>query len=221
MLCMKCSADVPQDALFCMRCGAKVEIGCTACGTIHPADANFCRKCGASLREAAPIRTATDAHNGPTGERRHLTVLFCDLVGSTEIASHLDPEEWRAVVRGYHRAAAEAIGRFGGSVAQYLGDGVLAAAQTAQARNAFSEAHESYRQSLRLINLLPESLERDRRELELSQALILVLSVTRGDAAPERIEATERATALAEKSNSLKQLANFRCKSSAYFFAVS
>jgi class 3 adenylate cyclase/predicted ATPase len=61
-----------------------------------------------------------------TGERRHLTVLFCDLVGSTEIASHLDPEEWREIVGQYHHAAAQAIERFGGRVAQYLGDGVMA-----------------------------------------------------------------------------------------------
>jgi class 3 adenylate cyclase len=52
--------------------------------------------------------------------------LFCDLVGSTEIASHLDPEEWREIVGAYHRAAAQAIERFGGHVAQYLGDGVMA-----------------------------------------------------------------------------------------------
>jgi class 3 adenylate cyclase/tetratricopeptide (TPR) repeat protein len=63
---------------------------------------------------------------GLAGERRHLTVLFCDLVGSTEIAAQLDPEEWREVVASYHRAAAEAITRFGGYVAQYLGDGVMA-----------------------------------------------------------------------------------------------
>jgi class 3 adenylate cyclase/tetratricopeptide (TPR) repeat protein len=61
-----------------------------------------------------------------SGERRHLTVLFCDLVGSTEIAAHLDPEEWREIVAAYHRAAAEAITRFGGHVAKYLGDGVMA-----------------------------------------------------------------------------------------------
>jgi len=52
--------------------------------------------------------------------------LFCDLVGSTEIAAQLDPEEWREVVAAYHRAAAEAITRFGGHVAKYLGDGVMA-----------------------------------------------------------------------------------------------
>jgi class 3 adenylate cyclase len=60
------------------------------------------------------------------GERRHLTVLFCDLVGSTEIAARLDPEEWREMVAGYQRAASEAIGRVGGHVAKYLGDGVMA-----------------------------------------------------------------------------------------------
>jgi class 3 adenylate cyclase/tetratricopeptide (TPR) repeat protein len=53
-------------------------------------------------------------------------VLFCDLVGSTEIATRLDPEEWREVVASYHRAATEAIIQFGGYVAQYLGDGVMA-----------------------------------------------------------------------------------------------
>jgi len=63
---------------------------------------------------------------GLAGERRHLTVLFCDLVGSTEIAARLDPEEWREVIGSYHRAATEAITRYGGHVAQYLGDGVMA-----------------------------------------------------------------------------------------------
>jgi class 3 adenylate cyclase/tetratricopeptide (TPR) repeat protein len=60
------------------------------------------------------------------GERRHLTVLFCDLVNSTSIATQLDPEEWREVVAKYHRSATEAIVRFGGYIAQYLGDGVMA-----------------------------------------------------------------------------------------------
>jgi len=53
-------------------------------------------------------------------------VLFCDLVGSTAIATQLDPEEWRETVAGYHRIATEAITRFDGHVAKYLGDGVMA-----------------------------------------------------------------------------------------------
>ncbi|MGH7288460.1 MAG: hypothetical protein ACREI8_10630, partial [Myxococcota bacterium] len=62
---------------------------------------------------------------GPAGERRQLTVLFCDLVGSTGVSGKLDPEDWRELVATYHAAAGEVIARFGGHVAQHLGDGLL------------------------------------------------------------------------------------------------
>jgi class 3 adenylate cyclase len=58
-------------------------------------------------------------------ERRQLTVLFCDLVDSTALASQLDPEEWREVVRAYQETCAKVIARFKGYIAQYLGDGLL------------------------------------------------------------------------------------------------
>jgi hypothetical protein len=58
-------------------------------------------------------------------ERRQLTVLFCDLVDSTVLASQLDPEEWREVVRAYQDTCAKVIARFEGHIAQYLGDGLL------------------------------------------------------------------------------------------------
>jgi class 3 adenylate cyclase len=62
----------------------------------------------------------------PEAERRQLTVLFCDLVGSTIlVASQLDPEEWREVVRAYQDTCAKVIARFEGHIAQYLGDGML------------------------------------------------------------------------------------------------
>jgi class 3 adenylate cyclase/predicted ATPase len=60
------------------------------------------------------------------GERRQLTVLFCDLVGSTERSARLDPEEWREIVARYQRSASEVVARFDGHVAQVLGDGLLA-----------------------------------------------------------------------------------------------
>ena len=89
---------------------------------------SFCGECGAALAEAAPSAAEDTAPVTAFagGERRHLTILFCDLVGSTEIAARLDPEEWREIVADYHRAAAQAIERYGGHVAQYLGDGVMA-----------------------------------------------------------------------------------------------
>src|SRR5262249_5788477 len=58
-------------------------------------------------------------------ERRQLTVLFFDLGDSTVLASHLDPEELREVVRAYQEACAKVIARFDGYIAQYLGDGLL------------------------------------------------------------------------------------------------
>ena len=72
---------------------------------------------GRDLQEAAlPPREA---------ERRQLTVMFVDLVGSTALAARLDPEDMREVIGTYHRCIAEAVGRFGGFVAKYMGDGVL------------------------------------------------------------------------------------------------
>jgi class 3 adenylate cyclase len=68
---------------------------------------------------------ASVAHADAQGERRHLTVLFCDIVDSTGIAGHLDPEDWRELVASYHNTATEAVERFDGYVAQYLGDGML------------------------------------------------------------------------------------------------
>jgi class 3 adenylate cyclase len=61
----------------------------------------------------------------PDAERRQLTVMFCDLVESTRLASQLDPEDWRDVVRAYQRVCADVIQRYDGHIAQLLGDGLL------------------------------------------------------------------------------------------------
>ncbi len=60
------------------------------------------------------------------GERKPVTILFADIAGSTSIAEKLDPEEWKEVVQGAHRRVSAAVERYGGMVAQYLGDGALA-----------------------------------------------------------------------------------------------
>ena len=66
-----------------------------------------------------------DEPRAPEAERRQLTVLFCDLVDSTVLASQLDPEDWREVVRAYQETCAKVIARYEGHIAQYLGDGLL------------------------------------------------------------------------------------------------
>jgi class 3 adenylate cyclase len=129
MRCTSCASENPVGGKFCSECGAGLPRGCPQCGAGNAPVAKFCGECGTSL--TAPIvaalpETPPVQEREVIGERRHLTVLFSDLVGSTEISARLDPEEFRELVAEYHRAAAEAIKRFGGYVAKYLGDGVMA-----------------------------------------------------------------------------------------------
>ena len=72
-----------------------------------------------------PVGSPPQVPQSPDAERRQLTVLFCDLVDSTPLASQLDPEELREVVRAYQETCAKVIARYEGHIAQYLGDGLL------------------------------------------------------------------------------------------------
>src|SRR3984893_17908101 len=142
MLCGKCNYDNPADALFCMKCGNKVENRCSSCNTINPADANFCRKCGGALRGRAPasspsVQTALETPHveviqerqtaeGLDGERKTVTALFADLKGSTELMADLDPEEARAIIDPALKLMIGAVHRYGGYVAQSTGDGIFA-----------------------------------------------------------------------------------------------
>ena len=79
----------------------------------------------ASPPDAVPVLPPAGARQAPDAERRQLTVLFCDLVGSTMLSGQLDPEDLRAVVRAYQETAAGVIQRYEGHIAQYLGDALL------------------------------------------------------------------------------------------------
>ena len=79
----------------------------------------------ASRHLSSPQYPESSVPQTPEAERRQLTVLFCDLVDSTALASQLDPEDFRAVVRAYQETCAKVIARFEGHIAQYLGDGLL------------------------------------------------------------------------------------------------
>lgn len=86
------------------------------------------RKMLAAINEIAEVTLSQAIAPSTQGgaERRHLTVMFCDLVGSTSLATKLDPEDLREVIGAYHRCCAEQISKTGGFVARYMGDGVLA-----------------------------------------------------------------------------------------------
>ena len=76
-------------------------------------------------QSATSATSASTAAPTIDAERRQLTVMFCDLVGSTALATRHDPEDLRELIGDYHRAVAETVGRFDGFVAKYMGDGVL------------------------------------------------------------------------------------------------
>jgi class 3 adenylate cyclase/tetratricopeptide (TPR) repeat protein len=82
-----------------------------------------------ALGAASPnVAVTTASHNVPAradAERRQLTVMFCDLVGSTALSARLDPEDLGEVIGAYHRAVADTVAPFAGFVARYMGDGVL------------------------------------------------------------------------------------------------
>ena len=95
-----------------------------------------------------PVSAATS--RSTNAERRQLTVMFCDLVGSTALASRLDPEDLREVLGAYHAAVAEVVTGFGGYVAKYMGDGVLAYFGYPHARE--HDAEQAVRAGLALID---------------------------------------------------------------------
>jgi class 3 adenylate cyclase len=74
-------------------------------------------------KDPAPPPSAAALHD--TAERRQVTVMFSDLVGSTALSARMDPEDLREVISAYQKCVAETVGRFGGFVAKYMGDGVL------------------------------------------------------------------------------------------------
>ena len=90
---------------------------CSACGSSNVVTANFCANCGHRLR------TPTDTGGG--AERRQISVMFCDLVGSTPLSEQLDPEDLTTVILAYRSAVRDIATDLGGYVARYVGDGIL------------------------------------------------------------------------------------------------
>src|SRR5262245_26409462 len=148
MRCASCGFENPEGKKFCQDCGTKLAHACPSCGIEVLPTAKFCGDCGTALAGGAqppPAQrrtrkgakapgqaprpkgraTASRPQAASEAERRQLTVMFCDLVGSTALSARLDPEELREVVRAYQQACATVVSRYDGHIAQYLGDGLL------------------------------------------------------------------------------------------------
>ena len=152
-ICPGCKAEIPDGSRFCPQCGAPQALNCAACGHVNAAGSRFCAQCGAKLGADAPAAAPAAAPPAPapragsSAERRQLTVMFCDLVGSTALSTRLDPEDLRDVIAAYHKCAAEWSTRFGGFVAKYMGDGVLVYFGYPEAHEADAEQRGARRRS--------------------------------------------------------------------------
>jgi class 3 adenylate cyclase/predicted ATPase len=98
--------------------------------------------------------TATEPRPQDAAERRQLTVMFCDLVGSTTLSARLDPEDMREIMGAYHRCCADLITKAGGFVAKYMGDGVLAYFGYPQAHE--HDAERAVRAGLAFVEAVPK-----------------------------------------------------------------
>ena len=144
MNCPSCGHENRDGARFCAECGTSLTEprACPSCGTENPADAKFCDACGHALANAgtpaaAPTdpRCQTPAHlagkirdsrRSLEGERKQVTVLFADVVGSMDLAERTDPESWRGMMDRFFAILAEGVHRFEGTVDKFTGDGIMA-----------------------------------------------------------------------------------------------
>jgi predicted ATPase/class 3 adenylate cyclase len=124
MDCPSCGAEVPSGNRYCGVCGAEQDVTCPGCGHRNPPAAKFCGACFAGL-VAMPQAVARDEAGAALAERRHLTVMFCDLVDSTELSGRFDPEDLDRVIHAYQASCLAHVRRFEGTVARFIGDGIL------------------------------------------------------------------------------------------------
>ena len=147
MACPSCGADNPTEDRFCGQCGSALPAPCAACGRANPASNRFCGGCGAPLGDAPPMGAPDSEHPGVMpgdriprhlaekilanraaleGERKQVTVLFADIVGSTELIRDRDPEEAQALLDGAITRMMAAVHRYEGTVSRLMGDGLMA-----------------------------------------------------------------------------------------------
>jgi class 3 adenylate cyclase/tetratricopeptide (TPR) repeat protein len=142
MRCTHCQQENPQQAKFCLGCGAALTLKCSKCSTEIPAAAKFCFECGqpVSTQLAAAARFPSPEAYTPKhladkiltsksaleGERKQVTVLFADMKGSMELVADRDPEAARKILDPVLEHMMEAVHRYEGTVNQVMGDGIMA-----------------------------------------------------------------------------------------------
>jgi class 3 adenylate cyclase/tetratricopeptide (TPR) repeat protein len=121
--CPHCGESA-QPGKFCSNCGAKIEKICRACSTTNGPDARFCVQCGTAFAAAARSPQASELDTSGA-QQKHVTVLFADICGSTELISRMDAEDASVALGSVLSTIAKAVTRLGGVVNHQMGDGVM------------------------------------------------------------------------------------------------
>jgi class 3 adenylate cyclase len=140
----------------------------------------------ADVPPVLPAGAQPASHENAGAERRHLTVMFCDLVGSTALSTALDPEDLREIIGSYHRSVTQAVTRFDGFVAKYMGDGVLAYFGYPQAHE--DDPERAVRTGLAVIDAVGkvEAPDRLRARIGIATGLVVVGDLIGAGEAQER-----------------------------------
>ncbi|WP_082182034.1 adenylate/guanylate cyclase domain-containing protein [Aestuariivita boseongensis] len=153
--CIACGSSLPAGARFCPSCGVSQIVQCSSCGTELQLKARFCHACGSpapqndgegvtpnhsSVRDRGK---ASNARPGDTEARKHITVLFADIVGSTRLVEGLDPEDAKGFLKRSIEGLSPCIEAAGGVVAKIMGDGIFCVfgAPLAQEDHAYRACH--------------------------------------------------------------------------------
>ena len=134
MQCHRCGTDNPDTAKFCRNCGAGLALACAHCGQPIAADDRFCAHCGhptgfgaVDARRATPTTPIEKIQAGDiASDRKIVTTLFADVVGSTTLAEQMDAEDWAAIMNAAFERLFPPIRRYEGTIARLLGDAILA-----------------------------------------------------------------------------------------------
>ncbi len=174
--CPACGADADAASRFCADCGAPLGRRCPACGEPAGAAKRFCTGCGGALAQG-PGPPAPDASEG---EHKPVTVLFCDIVGSTSIAELIGAEAMHALLSRYSDLALEELRFYGGTIDRFMGDGFMAligvpTAHEDHARRAVLAALALRRRLLR--DLTPPGLDPVEVRMGLNSGSVVVGSL--------------------------------------------
>jgi class 3 adenylate cyclase len=149
MKCPNCQHENPEDAVFCNKCGNKIEVACPQCSKVNPPDSHFCNACGHSLQHPAkPVagdlspddkikkiqrylpkgltEKILSQRDRIEGEHKQVTVMFCDLEGFTPLSEKLGPEEAYAIMDQVYEILIHKVHDFEGTVNEMTGDGIMA-----------------------------------------------------------------------------------------------